>query len=155
MPVEAAVSEVNEERLGASLRRLALAIPRHSDVTRLLGDFVRTAQDDELVRINPVRFATERELSTAAVVELFLHARKLGLLTMEWQYVCPGCCEVVERLTPLISGSAHKRPRHRLAIEKGSAELKGVAGEVTLHRLRDPISPRVTETGPVASRTQL
>jgi class 3 adenylate cyclase len=107
MPSEAAVSEVNEERLGASLRRLALAIPRHSDLTRLLGDFVRTAQDDELVRINPVRFATERELPTAAVVELFLHARKLGLLTMEWQYVCPGCGEVVERLTSLTSGSAH------------------------------------------------
>lgn len=107
MPSEAAVSEVNEEGLGEGLGRLALAIPRHSDVVRLLGDFVRTAQDDELVRINPVRFAIERELPTAAVVELFLHARKLGLLTMEWQYVCPGCGEVVERLTSLTSGSAH------------------------------------------------
>jgi hypothetical protein len=41
------------------------------------------------------------------VVELFLHARKLGLLTMEWQYVCPGCGEIVERLASLTSATAH------------------------------------------------
>jgi hypothetical protein len=107
MPSDVAVSEVNEERLGESLRQLALAIPLQDDLIRQFGDFVHTSNGDELVRINPVRFATERELPTAAVVQLFLHARKLGLLTMEWQYVCPGCGEVVERLTSLTSGSAH------------------------------------------------
>jgi hypothetical protein len=69
--------------------------------------FVRTAGDDELVRINPVRFGQRCGLPTAAVVELFLHARKLGLLTMEWQYVCPGCGEIVERLASLTSATAH------------------------------------------------
>src|SRR5919108_346825 len=33
--------------------------------------------------------------------------RKLGLLTMEWQYVCPGCGEIVERLPSLTSATAH------------------------------------------------
>ena len=44
---------------------------------------------------------------SAAVVELFLHARKLGLVAMEWQYVCPGCGEIVERLASLTSATAH------------------------------------------------
>jgi hypothetical protein len=43
----------------------------------------------------------------AVVVEVFLHARKLGLVTMEWQYVCPGCGEIVERLASLTSATAH------------------------------------------------
>ena len=60
-----------------------------------------------LVRINPVRFGQRCGFPTAAVVELFLHARKLGLLTMEWQYVCPGCGEIVERLASLTSATAH------------------------------------------------
>ena len=35
------------------------------------------------------------------------HARKAGLFTMEWQYVCPGCGEIVERLTSLTSATSH------------------------------------------------
>ena len=57
----------------------------------LLLEFARTAQDRELVRINPVRFAEQHGLTKGEAVDLFLHARKEGLVTMEWQYVCPGC----------------------------------------------------------------
>ena len=42
---------------------------------------------------------------------MFLHARKLGLVTMEWQYICPGCGEVVERLTSLTSATSHSSAR--------------------------------------------
>ena len=59
------------------------------------------------MRINPIRFAQELGWPEPAVVELFLHARKLGLVTMEWQYVCPGCGEIVERLASLTSATAH------------------------------------------------
>jgi class 3 adenylate cyclase len=76
-------------------------------VNELLLDFARTADDRELVRINPVRFAEQHGLTTGEAVELFLHARKEGLVTMEWQYVCPGCGEIVERLTSLTSASSH------------------------------------------------
>ena len=59
------------------------------------------------MRINPSPSRTRHGLPSAAVVELFLHARKLGLVTMEWQYVCPGCGEIVERLASLTSATAH------------------------------------------------
>ena len=76
-------------------------------MNELLLEFARTAEDRELVRINPVRFAEQHGLTKGEAVDLFLHARKDGLVTMEWQYVCPGCGEVVERLTSLTSASSH------------------------------------------------
>ena len=85
MPPELAVSAVNERLLA------------------LLED----ADDRELVRINPVRFAVQHGFTTGEAVELFLHARKNSGCTMEWQYVCPGCGEIVERLASLTSATAH------------------------------------------------
>jgi DNA-directed RNA polymerase subunit RPC12/RpoP len=107
MPQGASVPVVNERFLAERLERLAAAITGDGDLLDVLDVFARPASDDALVRINPVRFGQRCGFSTAAVVELFLHARKLGLLTMEWQYVCPGCGEIVERLTSLTSATAH------------------------------------------------
>jgi class 3 adenylate cyclase len=107
MPQQASVSVVNERFLAEGLERLAAAIPGGGDLLDVFDVFIRTASDDELVRINPVHFGQSCGFRTEEVVELFLHARKLGLLTMEWQYVCPGCGEVVERLASLTSATAH------------------------------------------------
>ncbi len=98
---------VNEALLAEKLAEIAAAAGRASEVLRALASFVRTAGDEALVRINPVHFAQQHGFATGAVVEMFLHARKLGLLTMEWQYVCPGCGEIVERLASLTSAAAH------------------------------------------------
>jgi hypothetical protein len=81
--------------------------PGKADLIDAFAAFVRTADDAAIVRINAVRFGQAHGFPASAVVELFLHARKLGLVTMEWQYVCPGCGEVVERLTSLTSATAH------------------------------------------------
>ena len=98
---------VNELLLAAGVEQVAAARPGSGDLLEAFGEFVRAADDEALVRINPVRFAQQYGFSTAAVVELFLYARKVGLLTMEWQYVCPGCGEIVERLTSLTSATSH------------------------------------------------
>jgi predicted RNA-binding Zn-ribbon protein involved in translation (DUF1610 family) len=107
VPQEATLSGVDERLLAEGLGQLAAALSGEGDLVERFGDFVRTAGDAELVRINPVRFSAQRRLTTAAVVDLFLHARKLGLVTMEWQYVCPGCGEIVERLSSLTSATSH------------------------------------------------
>jgi len=101
------VRAVNEQLLADRIARLGAAMPGQTHLLTLLEDVLRTANDEELVRINPVRFGQAHGLTTAAVVELFLHARKVALLTMEWQYVCPGCGEIVERLPSLTSATAH------------------------------------------------
>ena len=89
MPQQATVPAVNQRVLAQGLEQL------------------RTAADEDTVRINPVRFAEQHGVPTQVVVELFLHARKLGLVTMEWQYFCPGCGEIVERLASLTSATSH------------------------------------------------
>jgi class 3 adenylate cyclase len=104
---EAASTVVNEARLAEGLDSLAKALPSKADLLDAFARFARTADDRAIVRINAVRFGHEFGFPTKAVVELFLHARKLGLVTMEWQYICPGCGEVVERLTSLTSATAH------------------------------------------------
>ena len=95
---------VDGERLAAILARLDV-VP--DELLRALADLIRSGRDEDVVRINPVRFAELHGFEPDAVVSLFLHARKHGLLAMEWQVVCPGCGEIVEHLTSLTSASAH------------------------------------------------
>ena len=98
---------MNEQLLAEKLGTLASVPGVAAEMGHALGVFVRTAPDDAVVRINPMRFAGEHRFAAAAVVDLFLHARKLGLFTMEWQYVCPGCGQIIERLSSLAQASAH------------------------------------------------
>jgi class 3 adenylate cyclase len=86
---------------------MAVAFPGHEDLLARFADLVRSAPEEELVRINPIRFAEQHNLPRAGVIDLFLHARKVALAAMEWQYVCPGCGEIVERLPSLTSATAH------------------------------------------------
>lgn len=97
----------DDELLSAKIDELAERLPERRDVLDVLATFVRTADDRDLVRMNPVRFAREQGHDEAEVVEVFLHARKIGLLTMEWHYVCPGCGDIVESFQSLTSATAH------------------------------------------------
>ena len=72
-----------------------------------LAALVRSGDDRQVVRINPVRFARDRDLDPRSVVDMFLHARKLGLVVMEWLFVCHGCGDIVESLASLTSASSH------------------------------------------------
>ena len=98
---------LDDTLLSARLEELAGHLPDRRDFLDALATFVRTADDRELVRINPIKFAREHRYDEAAVIELFLHARKIGLLQMEWHYVCPGCGDIVESFQSLTSATAH------------------------------------------------
>lgn len=103
----ASVSTVDEALLAEKLEQIGRALPDAGSLRETLADFIRTADEAGVVRINPIRFASDRGLPERSVLDLFLHARKVGLMTMEWQYVCPGCGDVVERLPSLTSATAH------------------------------------------------
>ena len=98
---------VDERLLSARLDELADRLPERFAEAAALAVLIRSGRDQDVVRINPVRFAGEHDLDEAAVVELFLHARKVGLLRMEWQYVCPGCGDIIESFQSLTSATAH------------------------------------------------
>ncbi len=99
--------DVNEGLLATKLEELDRLLPNSGDLRGLLESFLRTASDEELVRINPVAFAQRHGCDEAALIDLFLHARKLGLLRMEWHFVCPGCGDIVESFQSLTSATAH------------------------------------------------
>ena len=98
---------MDEARLATALEAIEGGIPGQDSLIEALGRFVRTADDRAIVRIKPSRCAAERGLESQSVVNAFLHGRKAGLFTMEWQYICPGCGDIVERLPALTSATAH------------------------------------------------
>jgi class 3 adenylate cyclase len=136
---------VDEALLAAHLERIGTSLPGSESLQDVLATFIRRADEADVVRINPVRFAAAHGLEKAAVVDLFLHARKVGLLTMEWQYVCPGCGDVVERLPALTSATAHYYCQVCSAdrdadLSDGIEVTFSVAPEVRRSRYHDPMS---------------
>jgi class 3 adenylate cyclase len=99
----AIVEGVLAERLGA----LSDAYPGPPGLVRELAQFLRTASDEEIVRINPLRLARELGWPADAAVALLLHARKAGLVTMSWHFVCRGCGQVVEDFRSLTEVGDH------------------------------------------------
>lgn len=87
--------DINETLLATKLGELERLLPDSGELRGLLESFLRTASDAELVRINPVAFALSHGIEEAALIDLFLYGRKVRLLRMEWQYVCPGCGDIV------------------------------------------------------------
>ncbi|HYM31047.1 MAG TPA: DUF5939 domain-containing protein [Candidatus Cybelea sp.] len=66
-----------------------------------LETLIRTGDDAALFRVNPLRFAAERNMPEAEAIDLFLHAAANGLFRMDWLLLCPMCACVVESLSTL------------------------------------------------------
>ncbi len=98
---------INETCFQERLDSLCASFAHHDDLVRELESFVRTAPDDQIVRINPIQYAADRGRNEALVIDLFLHARKVGLLTMEWHYVCRGCGMIIESFHTLNAAGEH------------------------------------------------
>lgn len=101
------IATIRDERLlSHQLREISASFPGHDELVRTLETFVRTADDPHIVRIDPIPFAAARGIDEDAAIDLFLHARKAGLFSMEWQYVCPGCGDIAESFESLRSAGA-------------------------------------------------
>jgi class 3 adenylate cyclase len=98
---------VIEPHFQERLDSLRASYADHDDLVQELERFVRTAPDDQIVRINPIQYAADHGRDEAQVIDLFLHARKAGLLTMEWHYVCRGCGMIIESLGTLNAAGDH------------------------------------------------
>ena len=72
-----------------------------------LESHIRSASDAELLRINPLRFATDKGLAEAETIDLFLHAASLGLFEMNWILICPICAGVIDSFRALKNLNSH------------------------------------------------
>ena len=107
MAVSNEAPTVSEPRFRAGLDTLRASYANHDDLVWELERFVRTAPDDQIVRINPIQYAADHGRDEAQVIDLFLHARKAGLLTMEWHYVCRGCGMIIASFHTLNAANEH------------------------------------------------
>ena len=92
------MTTINESLLDEQLGKLEGARTWSPRVISKLESFIHTAEDYDLFRVNPIQYATEKNLAESEAIDLFLHSTKLGLFEMEWHLVCPGCGHVVESL---------------------------------------------------------
>src|ERR1700740_1392558 len=87
-------SLVNESLLRQRLADLEVARTWAPDVLAGLEHFIRTADDYDLFRVNPIQYAGASRLSEAEGIELFVHAAKVGLFEMDWLLICAYCPQV-------------------------------------------------------------
>ncbi|MBM4263918.1 MAG: adenylate/guanylate cyclase domain-containing protein [Deltaproteobacteria bacterium] len=87
-------SPVDEIVLRQRLSELAAAKAWASPVLPALEHFIRTADDYDLFRVNPIHYGSTAGLSEADAIELFIHAAKVGLFEMDWQLLCAYCPQI-------------------------------------------------------------
>ncbi|HTM46103.1 MAG TPA: DUF5939 domain-containing protein [Polyangiaceae bacterium] len=97
------MAEVNETLLDEQLGELEKLRSWSPRVISKLENFIRTADDWSLFRVNPYYFAEERGVSEDEAVDLFLLAGKVGLFQMTWNLLCPGCGAAVQSFATLRS----------------------------------------------------
>jgi class 3 adenylate cyclase len=85
---------INESELMQRLAALAAGKGWNPGALSALETFIRTADDYDLFRINPIQYGRTAGLSDAAAIDLFLHGAKIGLFEMEWILLCAYCPQV-------------------------------------------------------------
>ena len=84
------------------------ATPHGHGLARKLGDFIRTAQDVDLLSIRPLALARRWNVPASHAIDLCLQSVKSGLLDMQWNILCPRCRapkEIARGLDALPSGA--------------------------------------------------
>ena len=87
-------SPVNESLLSQRLGALGSARSWEPNVLSDLERFIRTADDYDLFRVNPIEYGRRVGLSDANAIELFVHTAKVGLFEMDWLLICAYCPQV-------------------------------------------------------------
>jgi hypothetical protein len=98
---------IDEKKLEEGLVALEAAKSWSPRVVSRLEMLMRSGTDEELYRINPIQFATEKSIVEAEAIDLFLHACVAGLFEMDWMLVCPMCSDVVESFRSLRKMHTH------------------------------------------------
>ena len=103
------MSAINEQLLDQRLAALESARAWSPRLVSKLESHIRSADDASLLRINPLAFAAERNLSEDEAIDLFLHAASLGLFDMTWMLLCPVCSCVIDSFRTLRNLESHCR----------------------------------------------
>ena len=75
-----------------------------------LGNWIETAEEQDLYRINPLTWAAARQADENLVIDLFLHAARAGIFDLVWSVLCTQCGMLIT--TPGGLRSMRKTQRH-------------------------------------------
>jgi class 3 adenylate cyclase len=115
------IGQVDEAELEQRLGLVEMARSWSPRVIAKLENVIRTYQDDDLYRFNPVRYAMQTGMAESEAIALFLHATRSGVFTMEWHLVCAGCGHLVESLRSM--GNLHSHYDCDLCFAENEATL--------------------------------
>ena len=136
---------INETIVEERLAKLESAKSWSPRVVSRLETLIRSAPDEGVFRINPIRFAEERGVAENEAVDLFLHAALAGLVEMDWLLYCPLCSDVVANFRSLraVHNHFHCHVCHsdyEATLDDYIAVTFTVAPEVRRIRYHDPES---------------
>lgn len=92
---------LDERLLDEKLSQLEATRPWSPRCVSKVEALIRSGDDYELFRVNPLRFAADKAVSELEALDLFLHGAKVGLFEMDWHLVCAYCGLVVHSLREL------------------------------------------------------
>lgn len=99
--------QLNEALLDQKLAELEKARSWSPRVVSKLEAAIRTADDYDLFRINPLRYAKDKGIAEQEAIDLFLYATKQGLFEIEWHLVCRSCGHLIDNFADLSRVHAH------------------------------------------------
>jgi len=94
-------TDIDEKLLDQILTDLEKARSWTPRTIAKLESLIHSEDEFALFRINPIRFANEKNVSEAEAIDLFLHATRLGLFQMDWQLLCPLCGAITSSFNSL------------------------------------------------------
>jgi class 3 adenylate cyclase len=100
---------IDEKQLEEKLTALESARAWSPRLVSKLEGHIRAAADADLLRINPIRFASDKGVNEEEAVDLFLHAAALGIFEMTWILICPICSCVIDSFRALKNLNSHCR----------------------------------------------
>ncbi|WP_281889176.1 adenylate/guanylate cyclase domain-containing protein [Paenibacillus sp. YYML68] len=83
--------QLNVSELDRLLAKLADLTDDQRHAVKLLREHLLRTGDDEVVDMRPYTLADRWQADREAVLQLFLHATKAGILNLSWQLLCPNC----------------------------------------------------------------
>ncbi|XDD46184.1 DUF5939 domain-containing protein [Leptospira sp. WS39.C2] len=65
------------------------------EILKVAEDYVNASDDWKLLRVNPLKFATDHQIDDNDSVDFFVHAAKVGLFDFAYNLICPMCGGIV------------------------------------------------------------
>ncbi len=112
---------LNETELDAKLTELEKARTWTPRVVSKLEALLRSDDDFDLFRMNPLTFAAERGVDEQEAIDLFLHGCRGGIFQMNWGIVCPSCGDLLQSFRSL--KTLHNNYTCGMCHIKGTADL--------------------------------